>query len=374
LDERIIEQNLIQCMMEFQKDSVIADTSKSVREQNRPLSVAPMVNITDRHFRYFMRQLTRYTLLYTPMIATGALIYGKKYHLLEYSDIEKPLALQLGGDNPAHLAECAHLAEDYNYDEVNLNVGCPSERVQQGHFGACLMAKPEVVARCVEAMRKTTRLPVTVKHRIGIDGMDNYDNLVRFVEKVADAGCDRFIVHARIAILGGLNPRQNRRVPPVRHDMVYQLKKDFPHLLIEINGEVKSLDQVEHHLKFVDGVMIGRAAYENPYIFAQADNRIFHCSTRIVTRRQVIENMLSYIDYWFHHGVHPMQLTRPLMSLLAHQKESRFWKQQLNIISQRNEFSIEKLKTIIEQLPEEVLDVPPEREGEKKAFENVSFS
>ena len=232
-----------------------------------------MMDRTDRHFRFFLRRITRHTLLYTEMVTTGAVIHGDRERLLGFDLREKPVALQLGGDDPRALAECARIGEGFGYDEINLNVGCPSDRVQKGRIGACLMAEPERVADGVEAMRAAVSIPVTVKHRIGIDHLDRYEDMARFVTTVAAAGSDRFTVHARIAWLQGLSPKENRDIPPLRYDDVYRLKREHPDLSIEINGGVRSLDGVEEHLREVDAVMIGRAACDDPYLFAEADRR-----------------------------------------------------------------------------------------------------
>ena len=294
------------------------------------LSVAPMMDRTDRHYRYFMRQITRHTLLYTEMITTTALMHGDSERFLAFSEVEKPLALQLGGDDPAVLARCARLAEDWGYDEVNLNVGCPSDRVKQGHFGACLMAQPEVVARGVEAMRRATALRVTVKHRIGIDGLERYEDMERFVSVVAGAGCESFIVHARIAVLQGLSPKENRTVPPLRYDDVYRLKSAHPRLHIAINGGITTLQQADQHLQSVDGVMIGRAAYDQPFLFALADNVFFGETLAPPTRRQVLEAMLPYLEKWTAKGLPPHRITRHLLGLFAHQPAARIWRRMLS--------------------------------------------
>jgi len=231
-----------------------------------PVSVAPMMDYSDRHFRYFMRQMTKKALLYTEMINTQAIIHGDRHKLLDFSPLEKPVALQLGGDNPHQLAECAKIGQDWGYDEINLNVGCPSSRVQSGNFGACLMAQPEKVAKCVETMIEAVDIPVTVKHRIGIDNQDSYENMANFVKIVAEGGCQRFVVHARKAWLQGLSPKENRHIPPLRYEEVYRLKQEFPHLIIEINGGITTIEAIQTHLNYVDGVMIGRVACDNPYI------------------------------------------------------------------------------------------------------------
>ena len=296
------------------------------RGELRVLSVAPMMDRTDRHFRMMMRQLTKHTLLYTEMVTTGALIYGDRDRHLSFSEEEKPLSLQLGGDDPKALAECARMAMDYGYDEVNINVGCPSDRVQSGNFGACLMAHPEQVARCVETMRKVVDLPVTVKHRIGIDDHDSYAFMAAFVRQVAQAGADRFTVHARIAILRGLSPKQNRTVPPLRYSDVYRLKRDHPDLFIEINGGVGTLEDVMGHLDHVDAAMVGRAAYDNPYLFAQVDRALFGASTSPPSRRQVVEAMLPYAEDSIAKGARIHDITRRMLTLYSGQPGARAWR------------------------------------------------
>lgn len=299
-------------------------------ENGLPLSVAPMMDRTDRHFRYFMRQITRRTLLYTEMVTTAAIVHGDRQKLLGFSPEEKPLALQLGGDDPFELAECTRIAEDFGYDEINLNVGCPSSRVQNGNFGACLMAQPERVAIAVEAMQRVTKLPVTVKHRIGIDDRDRYEDMTEFVRIVSEAGCRRFTVHARKAWLSGLNPKENRTIPPLRYADVYRLKRDFPHLFIEINGGILTLEQVREHLQQVDAVMIGRAAYDNPYIFATSDREIFGEDVTPRSRHEVVNAMLPYIDRWTAQGVTLHKISRHLLQLFTGQPGSRAWKRHIS--------------------------------------------
>jgi tRNA-dihydrouridine synthase A len=289
-----------------------------------------MMERTDRHFRYFMRQITRRTLLYTEMITTAAIVHGDRERLLGFSPEEKPLSLQLGGDEPQKLAECARIAEDMGYDEVNLNVGCPSSRVQSGNFGACLMAQPELVARCVEAMGKVVSIPVTVKHRIGIDESDRYEDLNRFVKIVSEGGCSRFTVHARKAWLQGLNPKENRTIPPLRYGDVYLLKQDFPHLFIEINGGIVNLEQVQEQLQWVDGVMIGRAAYDNPYLFAPVDGLIYGESEPPPTRHQVIERMLPYIEYQVAKGLKLNSISRHFLQIFTSQPGTKAWKRHIS--------------------------------------------
>ncbi|HEY9674646.1 MAG TPA: tRNA dihydrouridine(20/20a) synthase DusA [Waterburya sp.] len=304
-------------------------TEGSLNNRGYPLSVAPMMDRTDRHFRYFMRQITRRTLLYTEMVTSAAILHGDKEHLLGFSPAEQPLSLQVGGDNPKELAECARIAEDMGYDEINLNVGCPSDRVQNGNFGACLMAQPERVARAVEAMIEVVNIPVTVKHRIGIDDLDRYEDMVNFVHIVSEAGCQRFTVHARKAWLQGLSPKENRDIPPLRYSDVHRLKQEFPHLFIEINGGFTSLEQVQEQLKFVDAVMIGRAAYDNPYLFARADSEIYGAEDTPLTRHEVAEAMCSYIDGWVAKGLKLNKITRHMLQLFSGQPGSRAWKRLL---------------------------------------------
>ncbi|MGQ4809121.1 tRNA-dihydrouridine(20/20a) synthase [Candidatus Entotheonellaceae bacterium PAL068K] len=329
------------------------------RGLQRPLSVAPMMDRSDRHYRYFMRQITRCTLLYTEMITTAAILHGPRQRLLGFSGIESPLVLQLGGDDPGQLAECARIAEDWGYEEINLNVGCPSDRVQSGHFGACLMAHPELVARGVEAIRRATALPVTVKHRIGIDQLEHYEHLARFVSVVAEAGCDRFIVHARIAVLQGLSPRQNRTVPPLRYADVYRLKQTFPELRIEINGGITNLDQVCEHLHHVDGVMIGRAAYDNPYLFALVDTRYFDDVASLPTRRHIIEAMIPYVERWVASGLAVGHILRHMLGLCAYQRVAKAWKRYLNDAARLAENPAAILPGALRLVPDDILDTRP---------------
>ena len=293
---------------------------------NLPLSIAPMMDRTDRHYRYFMRQISRYTLLYTEMITSQAIIHGDRPKLLDFSEIEKPLVLQIGGDDPVQLAECAKIGEDYAYDAINLNIGCPSPRVQNGNFGACLMTQPELVARAVAKMQQTVDIPVTVKHRIGVDECDRYEDMAHFVRIVSEAGCTNFSVHARKAWLKGLSPKENRDVPPLRYEDVYRLKQDFSSLFIEINGGITSLEQIKTHLQSVDAVMVGRAAYDRPYIFATVDKDIFGEDITPRSRQEIVEAMLPYIDYWVGKGVRLNSISRHMLQLFAEQPGTKAWK------------------------------------------------
>ncbi|MFO0723841.1 MAG: tRNA dihydrouridine(20/20a) synthase DusA [Myxococcota bacterium] len=308
----------------------------ATRALQSPLSVAPMMDRTDRHFRYFFRQLTRRTLLYTEMITTGAILFGDKPRHLDFDPLEHPIALQLGGDDPSALAECAAVAADWGYDEVNLNVGCPSDRVQSGSFGACLMAKPERVAAAVEAMRARVSLPITVKHRIGIDDLDRYEDMLRFVDIVAGAGCDRFTVHARKAILSGLSPAENRTIPPLRYPDVYRLKAERPQLLIEINGGIRTLDQAQTQLAHVDAVMIGRAAVEDPWIFADADRRFFGQERGpSATPVEAARALLPYVERLMLTGGKLHHLSRHLLTLFQGQPGARAFRRHLSEEGQR---------------------------------------
>jgi tRNA-dihydrouridine synthase A len=309
-----------------------------------------MMDYTDRHFRYFMRQITRRTLLYTEMVTSAAILYGDQERLLGFSLEEKPLVLQVGGDHPKDLATCAQIAEDKGYDAINLNVGCPSSRVQDGNFGACLMAQPERVADCVAAMLRASRMPVTVKHRIGIDERDRYEDMATFVQIVAEAGCQHFIVHARKAWLQGLNPKENRTVPPLRYNDIHRLKQEFPQLLIEINGGFTSLEQAQEQLQFVDAVMIGRAAYDNPYLFAIADREMYSEHLTPLSRHEVVAAMLPYIDHWVGKGLKLNKITRHMLQLFAGQPGSRLWKRLLTEQSCHSGAGVEVLQSALEQL------------------------
>ena len=289
-----------------------------------------MLDWTDRYCRYFLRQISRRVALYTEMVTTGALLHQDPARFLDYHPEEHPLALQLGGSDPGELAACARLAGEWGYDEVNLNVGCPSDRVQSGRFGACLMAEPGLVADCVRAMGEAVRVPVTVKHRIGIDDADSYAQLARFVEQVSAAGCSGFIVHARKAWLQGLSPKQNREIPPLRYELVHRLKEDFPEHEFIINGGIKTMHEIEHQLHHVDGVMIGREAYQNPWLLATADHRLFGTDTTEPSRRGVIERMRPFIEQQVAVGVPVHRITRHMLGLFQGQPGARAWRRHLS--------------------------------------------
>lgn len=291
-------------------------------------SVAPMLDWTTRHCRYFHRQFSRYALIYTEMITAPAILHAK-YDLLAYDPAENPVALQLGGSDPHQLAHCAKRVEERGYAEINLNVGCPSDRVQNGMFGACLMANADLVARCVEAMQNAVSIPVTVKHRIGIDHLDSYDFLCDFIEKIQPY-CADFIVHARKAWLTGLSPKENREIPPLDYERVYQIKRDFPHLNISINGGIKTIEEIKQHLQFVDGVMVGREAYQNPSLLGQIDHALFDPNAPVITPTQAIEKMLPYIERQLADGVYLNHIARHLLGAFQNCKGARQWRRHLS--------------------------------------------
>lgn len=293
-------------------------------------SIAPMMDWTDRHDRYFLRLLTRHARLYTEMVTSAAILHGDRNRLLGYNSEEHPVALQLGGSDPQELAEAARIGEDFGYDEINLNVGCPSDRVQSGTFGACLMKQPECVAEGVAAMIDAVSCPVTVKCRIGVDDQDPQQALFNFVETVASAGCTHFVVHARKAILQGLSPKENRDIPPLNYQLVYELKRTHPDLTIIINGGISTLDEAESHLAHVDGVMMGRAAYQTPYVLADVDRRLFGSSAPVPTRAQLVERMLPYIERQCAAGVPIHAITRHMLGLYQGRPGARAWRRHLS--------------------------------------------
>lgn len=294
------------------------------------LSVAPMMDWTDMDFRYLCRLISRHTLLYTEMVTTGALIHGDRARFLKHHQDEYPLALQLGGCEPEALSECARMAEDAGFQEVNLNIGCPSDRVQNGAFGACLMAEPTLVARGVEAMKKVTTLPVTVKTRLGIDHQDSYEFLHQFVQSVSDAGADALILHARKAWLQGLSPKQNRNVPPLDYERVYQIKQAFPAMHVDVNGGIDDLAQVQQQLAQVDGVMMGRAIYNQPYLLADADQQIFADNRTVLSQPDIVEAMLPYIEQRMHEGRPLKSITRHMLGLFQGLPGARRWRRHLS--------------------------------------------
>ena len=294
-----------------------------------------MMDWTDRHCRHFHRLLTQNSILYTEMVTTGALLHGDTHRFLRFDSAEHPIALQLGGNDPKQLAQCSQIAFDYGYDEINLNVGCPSDRVQSGRFGACLMKQANLVADCVDAMRAKVHLPVTVKCRIGVDDFDQYEFLHHFIETITAAGCSTFIIHARKAWLQGLSPKQNREIPPLHYDTVYQIKKDFPHLHIVINGGIKTYENIEQQLQHIDGVMIGREAYQNPYFLAELDHRFCQPNEAIISRQQVVEGLLPYVEQQLSDGVPLKSITRHILGLFNSLPGARAWRRHLSTESHK---------------------------------------
>lgn len=305
-----------------------------------------MLDWTTRHCRYFHRQFSRHALLYTEMVTTQAIIHAKYDHLA-FDVAEQPVVLQLGGSDPAQLAYCATLAEQRGYSEVNLNVGCPSDRVQNGMFGACLMAKADLVAESVVAMQSAVKIPVTVKTRIGIDDLDSYDFLCHFVQKVSQAGCQELIIHARKAWLSGLSPKQNREIPPLDYERVYQLKRDFPQLWISINGGIKTIDDMQQHLQYVDGVMVGREAYQNPSLLGQIDQALFDPQVPVVTARQAVENMFPYIEQQLSQGVYLNHIVRHMLGAFQQCKGARQWRRYLSENACKPNAGVEVVETAL---------------------------
>ncbi|MGX9419498.1 tRNA dihydrouridine(20/20a) synthase DusA [Vibrio sp. WJH972] len=329
--------------------------STSAFDSNR-FSVAPMLDWTDRHCRYFHRLLSSQTLLYTEMITTGAIIHGKG-DFLKYSEEEHPVSLQLGGSNPKDLAHCAKLAEERGYDEINLNVGCPSDRVQNGRFGACLMGEAELVAECIAAMKAEVSIPVTVKTRIGIDDQDSYEFLTNFIQVVSEkGGCEQFTIHARKAWLNGLSPKENREIPPLDYPRAYQIKQDFPHLSIAVNGGVKTLEQAKEHLKHLDGVMVGREAYQNPYLLATVDQEIFGLDTPVKKRSQVVHEMLPYIEFQLANGANLGHISRHMIGLFQSMAGARQWRRYISENAHKAGAGVEVIEAALAKIPTE-LDV-----------------
>jgi tRNA-dihydrouridine synthase A len=321
---------------------------------DRRLSVAPMMDWTDRHFRYLLRLAAPRVLLYTEMVTAAALLHGDRARLLVFDPAEHPLALQLGGSEPEALALGARLGEQAGYDEINLNVGCPSDRVQSGRFGACLMAEPALVADCIAAMRAAVRVPVTVKCRIGIDDQDAEEDLRRFVETVAADGCSTFVVHARKAWLQGLNPKQNREIPPLDYDRVYRLKRDYPQLTVVINGGITRFDAVQTHLAHVDGVMIGRQAYGNPYAIAQWDAALAGDAEPAVTPHEVVRAYLPYVERELASGTRLAAMSRHMLNIFQAVPGARAWRRHLSEHACRPGAGAEVIEAALAKVPEGV--------------------
>ncbi len=310
---------------------------------DRRFCAAPMMDWTTPAWRYFARQISRHTFLFTEMVTTGAILHGDRKRFLDFHPVEHPVALQLGGSDPAELAECARLAEEWGYDEVNLNVGCPSDRVQNNMIGACLMGHGERVAQCLKAMQSATRLPVTIKHRLGIDDLDSYAFLRDFVARQADAGIRTFYVHARKAILSGLSPKENREIPPLDHESVYRLKQDFPDLEIIINGGIQDVSEAQHHLRHVDGVMIGRAAYQRPWILHDVDPLLFGTPAPTGDRLEVLDAFLPYVQAEFERGQPVWHSLRHILGLFHGCKGGRVFRRTLSTQGVRQDATPELL-------------------------------
>tara|TARA_R110002073_G_scaffold150644_1_gene304803 strand:- start:8710 stop:9729 length:1020 start_codon:yes stop_codon:yes gene_type:complete len=331
------------------KDNLISNINNlDDKNLNRRFCIAPMMDWTDRHYRYFARLISKQAILYTEMVTTGALIYGDKERHLQYSLDEHPVALQLGGSNPEELATCSKLAEAYGYKEVNLNVGCPSDRVQNNMIGACLMGHAELVKNCLTRMTDACNLPVTIKHRIGIDELDSYEFLRDFVGKVSESGCKTFIIHARKAHLQGLSPKENREIPPLNYEYVYALKKDFPTLEIIINGGIKTIAESINHLKHIDGVMMGREAYQNPWVLADVDSMIYASEGSKISRHDVVRNMFPYIEQQLSGGQKLSYITRHIVGLFHGQPGGKRFRRYLSENAHKPDASLQTLESALE--------------------------
>ena len=316
---------------------------------NRKVSVAPMMDCTDRHERYFLRLISKNTLLYTEMIVDEAISRGNKKKLLEFNINEKPVSLQLGGSSPKLLAEASKIGEDFGYDEINLNLGCPSKKVEKNKFGACLMKEPNLVGDCLSKMQSVTKLPVTIKTRIGYDDVEDYENLFNFISKLKTTGIKTFIIHARKAMLGKFTPKQNLNIPPLKYEYVYKLKKDFPNDEIILNGGITSVEQIKLHLKKTDGVMIGRAAYHTPYILAEIEKEIFN-NKNVPSRQDVIEQLIPYIKDEIKKGTRLNQIMRHTLGLFHGQTGASYWKRYLSENMCVRDADVKKIDHIMDKI------------------------
>ena len=316
---------------------------------NRKVSVAPMMDCTDRHERFFLRLISKNTLLYSEMIVSEAIHRGDKKKLLEFNINEKPVALQIGGSSPKLLAEATRVGEDFGYDEINLNLGCPSKKVEKNKFGACLMKEPNLVADCLIKMKSVTKLPVTIKTRIGYDDTEDYDNLYNFISILKNTGVKTFIIHARKAILGKFTPKQNLNIPPLKYEFVHRLKNDFPNEEIIINGGITSTESIKDQLKKVDGVMIGRAAYHTPYLLADIEREIFN-NENILSRQEVIEQLLPYVRDEIQKGTRLNQIMRHTLGLFHGQTGSSFWKKYLSQNMCVRDADVKKIDHIMDKI------------------------
>ncbi len=330
---------------------MISNSFKTNDLANYRLSIAPMMDCTDRHFRVLMRQITKKSLLYTEMIVAQALHYSKNRNkLLDFDEIEHPISLQLGGDNPQLLSEAAQMAEDWGYDEINLNVGCPSPKVKLGNFGACLMREPTIVATCIEKMKKSCNLPITIKHRLGIDNLDNDDYLMQFVNSCSSAGADRFIVHARKAWLNGLNPKENRKIPPLQYERVQKLKRNRPELIIELNGGLNNINECLTTLKTLDGAMVGRAAYSHPYIWKQIDSMIYGEKDVSLSRSEIIKNIIPFAQKHLENNGRLWNIAKHILNVIENIPNAKILRQELSEKCQKNKADVSILKKIAQQL------------------------
>ena len=323
---------------------------------NRKVSVAPMMDCTDRHERFFLRLISKNTLLYTEMIVDEAIARGNKKKLLEFNIDEKPVALQLGGSSPNLLSQATKIGEDFGYNEINLNLGCPSKKVEKNKFGACLMKEPNLVADCLSKMQSVTKLPVTIKTRIGYDSVEDYENFHKFISIIRETGVKTFIIHARKAMLGKFTPKQNLNIPPLKYDYVYKLKKDFPKEQIIINGGINSVDQIKPHLEKTDGVMIGRAVYHTPYILADIEKEIFN-NNKVPSRQEVIEQLIPYIKNELKKGTRLNQIMRHTLGLFHGQNGASYWKRYLNENMCVRDADIKKIDHIMDKIKFNNLDI-----------------
>ncbi len=316
---------------------------------NRLVSIAPMMDCTDRHERFFLRLISKNTLLYTEMIVDEAINRGDKKKLLEFNINEKPVALQLGGSSPKLLSKATKIGEDFGYDEINLNLGCPSKKVEKNKFGACLMKEPNLVADCLSRMQSVTKLPITIKTRIGYDDVEDYENFHKFISVLKSTGVKTFIIHARKAMLGKFTPKQNLNIPPLKYDYVYNLKKDFPNEEIIINGGITNTDEINNHLKIVDGVMIGRAAYHTPYLLADIEKEIFK-NENVLSRQQVIENFIPYVKDELKKGTKLNQIMRHTLGLFHGQSGASYWKRYLSENMCVRDADVQKINHIMDKI------------------------
>ncbi len=328
----------------------MSDVNKSIKNLHK-ISIAPMMDCTDKHFRMIMRKISTKALLYTEMVVAQSLIFTeKKEKFLNYNQEEHPISIQFGGDNPGHLKEAAKMAEDWGYDEINFNVGCPSAKVSSGNFGASLMNSPDKVMQCIEALKNNCKLPITIKHRIGVDDNDSFNNLNNFVRKISNSGAERFAIHARKAFLKGLNPKENRNIPPLRYDMVQKLKDENPSLIIEINGGFTSIEQCLNGLKIFDGVMIGRSAYKHPLHWSEIDNKIYGIDFKPLSASEIIFSLIPYIENYLQEGGRSWDICKHLINIVQNIPKAKLWRNKVTSLSINKRLDIEKLISLTNEL------------------------